>query len=160
MWHIIQGVLLLGGSSFVVAIWPIFPIRPSLMAITYGAIWNPLVVGFIAALGGTIAAVITYGLTYKATELKIAQRFLEKKYVAWLTNKLKNRMFWLIVFIVSTPLPDAIVGVLGGVEKYPFKKFLFANFVGRMTIYTATAFFANQYKGYFIMFWHWFLHLF
>jgi len=160
MWNIIQGVLLLAGSSFVVAIWPLFPIRPSIMAITYGAIWNPLFVGFIASFGGTVAAAITYGLTYKATELKKAKEFLDKKAVAWLINKLRKRMFLLIVVIVGTPLPDAIVGVLGGMEKYPFKKFVFANFLGRMAIYSATAFFANQYKAYFIMFWHWFLHFF
>ena len=157
---LIQGFLLLAGSAFITALWPLFPIRPSLMAITYGVIWNPFLVAAFVTFGGTLASLLTYGVSYEATELKAAKKVMENKYIKWFLKKLEKSMFLLIFLTLVTPIPDGIVGLAGGADRYSMKKFLAINIFFRMIIYTTTAYFGSYYKEQFLIFWHWFLGLF
>ena len=68
-------------------------------------------------------------------------------------------MFLIIILINLTPLPDALVGILGGGEKYNFKKFIIANLVGRIIFYMPFALIGHYFAGDVQAFEDWFLRM-
>jgi len=118
----------------------IFPL-PSAV-IVFGAprifFMNPLLVGISAALGCMIGEFTGYALGLGG------RKVIEKKYRKWIKNTEKNFQryggFWIIILFAATPLPDDVVGIVGGYLKYPLKKFFVASFIGKLILNLALAY--------------------
>ena len=48
-------------------------------------------------------------------------------------------MFPVLILFAATPLPDDVLGILGGAISYPLKKFLLASFIGKAIMNIALA---------------------
>lgn len=115
----------------------IFPIPAFLVVFTFGGILNPWVLGTVAGIGAALGEITGYALGWGG------RKGLKKKYGPWL-NRAKEwfhklGMFPIIVIFASTPLPDDVVGILGGMVKYNLKKFLLAALIGKIILHIAIA---------------------
>jgi len=99
---------------------------------------NPLLVGLIAGLGAAIGEFTGYGLGLGG------RKVIEKKYKKDIekVEKLFQRYggFLIIVLFAATPLPDDIVGLLGGTLRYSLKKFFIASLIGKIILNLALAY--------------------
>ena len=118
----------------------IFPLPSSI--IVFGAprlfSMNPFLIGLSAALGCVIGELTGYVLGLGG------RKVIEKKYKKTIkkTEKLFHKYggFWIIILFAATPLPDDIVGIVGGTLKYPIKKFFVASFIGKLILNLALAY--------------------
>jgi len=140
-------LLVLFGSSILVVNFPFVPTRPAYMALYFSKDINFLLVALTCIIGTTIGVIPMYGATYKASEVKKIKRWMEKRWVKKFLNPIKHNMFLVIVLINITPLPDVLIGVIGGGEKYNFKKFILANIVGRVIFYMPFALIGHYFAG-------------
>jgi len=133
-------VSLVGSSSI------IFPLPTFVILFTFGAIFNPFLVGLIGALGTSIGNLTSYVLGLGGKEI------LENKYSKKLnsinkTFKKYGAPIW--IFLVNvTPLPDDIVGIFCGVIRYDFKKYFIAMFIGQLILSLILA-----YSGFYSLNW-------
>jgi len=129
----------------------ILPFPAAAFVFASGAFLNPFLVGLIAALGCTIGEFTGYALGFGG------RKVIEKKWKKWIkrTEKLFEKYggFWIIIIFAATPLPDDIVGIVGGSLKYPLKKFFLASFIGKLILNLALA-----YGGFYGI--HWILQFF
>jgi membrane protein YqaA with SNARE-associated domain len=110
----------------------IFPLPFSFVIFTAGAILNPILVGLSAGLGAAIGEFTGYAIGFGG------RKVIEKKY----KNNIKKAeklfqkygAFLIIVLFAATPLPDDIVGLLGGSLKYSLKKFFIASLIGKIIL--------------------------
>jgi len=116
----------------------IFPLPFSIVIFTAGAILNPFFVGLSAGLGAAIGEFTGYALGLGG------RKVIEKKWKKDIrkVEKLFQKYggFLVIVLFAATPLPDDVVGILGGTLKYPIKKFFIAAFVGKLILNLALAY--------------------
>lgn len=95
---------------------------------------NPLLVAFVAALGGAIGEGTTFLFGYtsrKAFNLdkhKVLKKFKKKVFDRW------GGMVILAFAFFPNPLFDGI-GMVAGISKYPIKRFLILTFAGRLLRY-------------------------
>ena len=132
-------VSLIGNASI------ILPVPSYLIVLVFGGILNPWLVGIAAGLGATFGELTGYALG------RGGKHVIEKKHQK-LLNKTKkwsekHGLFPLLVLFAATPLPDDIVGILGGVVSYNIKKFFAATLIGKLIAYTALAW-AGFFGGY------------
>ncbi len=122
----------------------IFPVPTYLVVVAFGGILNPWLVGLAAGAGATIGELTGYALG------KGSKKVIERKHKKLLerTSKWveKRGLFPILVLFAATPLPDDIVGLLGGVVSYDIKKFLTATFIGKLISHWALAW-AGFYGG-------------
>ena len=115
----------------------LLPLPVASLVFVFGAILNPWLLGISAALGATLGEIIGYGIGRGGGTL------LEKKYERFFSKGKKwfekGRGFLVIVFFAATPLPDDVVGILGGIFHYNFKKFILASLIGKMIMNLALA---------------------
>lgn len=135
------------------------PIRPTLLTILLVQRMPWLVVGIVGTVGGALGTLPLYGVAYKATDSKTVQRWLRYRPVKWILDALKGKIFLLIVLLVISPLPDQLIGITAGAEKYSARKFLLANFLGRAAVYLPLAYLAAQHEAAINTAWTWFVHL-
>jgi len=150
-------------ASMAVVNFPFIPFRPALMVFYFSKDINFLLVTLVCVLGTTIGVIPVYGMIYKMSENKKAKEWLEKGWLQKILNPIKHNMFLIIVLINITPLPDILVGAISGTEKYDFKKFLLANFIGRVIFYFPFALGGVYFAGDLNAFEHWLMkmvHLF
>lgn len=147
-------------SSFLIANFPFLPMRPAIMAVYFAKDINFILVTLACVIGTTLGAIPAYGLTYKATELKQVEKWLNNKWIKKILDSIKHNMFLVIVLINITPLPDIMVGLIGGSEKYDFKKFVLANIVGRLIFYLPFALIGAYFSGDINYFQDWFIGYF
>ncbi|MEM2954870.1 MAG: VTT domain-containing protein [Candidatus Nanoarchaeia archaeon] len=123
--------------AFIGAATIFLPLPAFLIIFAFGAILNPWIVGFIAALGSTIGELSGYGLGL------LTKKAVEKKHEKWLKKAKewmeKYKAFFVIIFFAATPLPDDVLGILFGTVKYDLKKFLIATFIGKLILNLALA---------------------
>ncbi|MEM7825621.1 MAG: VTT domain-containing protein [Candidatus Aenigmatarchaeota archaeon] len=103
---------------------------------------HPFLVGLSAGIGSTLGEFTGYGLGYGG-------RKLIKKKSKWLKTAeqwFKKNGFITILIFALTPLPDDIVGIIGGITKYDIKKFFIASFIGKTFLCLAIS-----YLGYIIL---------
>jgi len=116
----------------------IFPLPFSIIIFGAGSVLNPLLVGLSAGLGAAIGEFTGYALGFGG------RKVIEKKYKKDIekTEKLFQKYggFLVIVLFAATPLPDDIVGLLGGTLKYPLKKFFIAALIGKIILNLALAY--------------------
>ncbi len=116
-------VNLIGSSTI------IFPLPSSIVTFTAGAVLNPFFVGLFSGLGSAIGEFTGYALGFGG------RKVIEKKYKKDIkkTERLFQKYggFLIIVLFAATPLPDDVVGIIGGTLKYPLKKFFIASLIGK-----------------------------
>lgn len=109
----------------------IFPL-PAFAAVPVAAAipgMNPWLVGISAGLGAAMGEATGYGLGRGG--IKVINKKYEnkvKKYKKFFTRD--NLFFWIVIF-AATPLPSDIVGLVCGLFKYDFKKFIVASIIGK-----------------------------
>ena len=104
---------------------------------------NPFIVGVVAGIGSALGEITGYAVGYGS------RKFLKKKYEKWFERSEKwfeKNGFLTILIFALTPLPDDIVGILGGASKYDLKKFFLASALGKTILCLAIA-----YSGYLIL---------
>jgi uncharacterized membrane protein YdjX (TVP38/TMEM64 family) len=116
----------------------IIPLPVAIVVFAAGAFMNPFLVGLSSALGATLGEFTGYALGVGG------RKVIEKKWKKWIkrTEKMfcKYGGFWVIILFAATPLPDDIVGIVGGTLDYPLKKFFVASFIGKLILNLALAY--------------------
>ena len=135
-------VSLIGNASI------IFPVPSYLIVIAFGGILNPWLVGLAAGTGAALGELTGYAIG------RGGKRVIEKKHEKLVTKAKfwmeKHGLFPILVLFAATPLPDDIVGILGGIVSYNIKKFLLATFIGKVIANVALAwagYFGGQLLG-------------
>jgi len=124
--------------SFVATASIIFPIPSFILVFTMGSVLNPWLVGLAAGLGAAFGEITGY-LIGTGGRQAIQSKYKKplKRVRKW---TLRHGIFPVIVFFAATPLPDDVVGVLAGLIRYDFRKFLLASFIGKVVLHTIIAF--------------------
>lgn len=139
-------ILKLGGLFAVTFLTPnisfFLPVRPTILTVVLAQTIPWYWIGLVATIGFTVGALPLYFAGWKASDTATARKWLEHKWFARLFQLLKKSMFALLLVLVITPLPDQLVGLAGGAEKYSLKKFLIANVLGRAIVYFPLAYIA------------------
>jgi len=104
---------------------------------------NPAIVSFLSGFGSAIGELTGYGIGYGGR--KVLKRKY-KKYFSLGERWFKKNGFLTIVVFAVTPLPDDVVGIIGGMCRYKIEKFFLASFIGKLILCTIIT-----YSGYFIM---------
>lgn len=106
-----------------------FPVPGYVLIVIFGGIFNPFLVALAAALGSALGESVGYGAGAAGRYLLLQKQekyFLQGK--KWFENR---KGFYIIILFGATPLPFDAVGILSGVLRYNFKKFLIAAFIGK-----------------------------
>jgi len=115
----------------------VFPLPATIFVFIFGGILSPFLVALSASLGCVIGELVGYGLG------RGGKLILEKKYKQQLDLGKKwfekGQGFLMVVLFAATPLPDDLVGILGGIFGYNIKKFILASFLGKMIMNTILA---------------------
>ncbi|MEK7470425.1 MAG: VTT domain-containing protein [Patescibacteria group bacterium] len=106
----------------------ILPVPAFLTALVGGAVFNPFIVGIVAALGATIGELTGYyagvgGSEFVKTDEKIVkiQKWMEKYGL------------WTIFFLAAIPNPAFdLAGMVAGASKIPVWKYLLVVFPGKL----------------------------
>jgi len=101
---------------------------------------DPLLVSVISGFGQAIGEFSGYGIGYGA------QKILRKKYGKWfkLSEKwFKRNGFITILIFAATPLPDDIVGIIGGTTRYGIHKFFLATLIGKIILSLIISYFGR-----------------
>lgn len=114
----------------------ILPMPSMLLIFSFGAIFNPVLVGLIAAIGGTIGEITGYILGRSGRGLMPSNKMFIRA-ERWMR---KWGTMTIFVFALVPPLPIDIIGILVGSLRFPVWKFLLACFFGKALLYTGMAF--------------------
>lgn len=123
---------------------PFIPI-PYLVAIFYMAAYfpvNPVLLGFISGVGGTVGKAIVYILSFGSGKL-IGE---ESEYRIARLRQLLDKYGALAVFIFTiTPSPDDVVIIPLGLIRYSFFKFLVSCLLGKVALSIFIAVFGKMF---------------
>lgn len=121
----------------------IFIPSPAIFSIgVAGGYYDPILVGFFAAIGSTLGDATGYIIGYSADK---ATHFEKKKiWYGLLHFTLEKYGVIIILFfsIIPNPFFDGL-GLLAGLGKYPIKKFLIYVFIGRLLRFYIVALIGN-----------------
>jgi membrane protein DedA with SNARE-associated domain len=99
---------------------------------------DPFLLGLVGGLGAALGEFTGYGIGFGGRKL------IEKKWKKDMnkTEKLFQKYggFLIILLFAATPLPDDIVGILGGSLGYPAKKFFVATLIGKIILHWILAY--------------------
>jgi membrane protein YqaA with SNARE-associated domain len=123
--------------NFIAAASVVLPVPSFILVFIFGGILNPWLVALVASAGNALGELSGYviGVGGKKVIERNHRKWLERT-KAWIE---KHGIFPIIILFGATPLPDDITGILGGVIKYDWKKFLLAVFIGKMILNLALA---------------------
>jgi len=98
------------------------------------AYYNPFLLGFAAGLGAALGEVSTYywGLGIQEAFKEDSQSTIVKKWI-------DKYGLLAILLVASSPLPDTPIVLLAGTTRFPFKKFMAIQIVGKITFYSLGA---------------------
>jgi len=133
-------ISLIGSSTI------IFPLPSAAFVFAAGAVLNPFLVGLLAGIGATLGEFTGYALG-------LGGRKLVKNKWKNQINKVKKLFqkyggFFIILVFAATPLPDDVTGIIGGMLKYPIKKFFIASLIGKILLHVVLA-----YAGFYSIKW-------
>lgn len=118
--------------NFISAASIILPVPSFFLVFLFGGILNPWLVALVSSAGNALGELTGYAVGF-GSEKVIERRY--KKLLArtklWIE---RHGIFPIIVLFGATPLPDDVVGILAGVIKYNWKKFLLASFIGKLIL--------------------------
>ncbi|MFC1663446.1 VTT domain-containing protein [Patescibacteria group bacterium] len=138
----------------------VLPLRPMFFLFVLPTQINWIVVAIIGIIGSVIGTLPLFYITRGVKTTPAVKKWLSYRWVKWFLEKFKNRPFGLIIFLILTPAPDQLLGVLGGLEGYQLRKFILANVVGRIILYFPVAFAGYLFSGNINSALDWFKNLF
>jgi len=108
---------------------------PLFLALT--PLYNPIILGASAGIGGAIGDIIPYllGLGVAETIEKTGSK-AENLVDKWM----KKYGLWAILVVAMTPLPDLPIVMLAGTRRLPFTKLVIIEAVGKTVLYSLGAF--------------------
>ncbi len=116
----------------------LFPTPALAVVFAFGGVLNPWLVGIAAGLGAAVGELIGYALGYGGREaLKGKYRDEIARTKRWME---KHGAFLIIIVFALTPLPDDVIGIIGGMIKYDLKKFFLASLIGKVIMHLIVAF--------------------
>lgn len=116
----------------------LFPLPAATFVFLAGAILNPLILGIVAGFGAAIGELLGYGFGFGGRKIS-EKRFKEKLDKARELFE-KYGGFFILILFAATPLPDDVVGILGGFLKYEIKKFFIAVSIGKIIFHLTLAY--------------------
>ncbi|NOZ81856.1 MAG: VTT domain-containing protein [Candidatus Micrarchaeota archaeon] len=132
--------------SFIGSASVLFPLPSFVVVFSAGAFLNPVLVGIISGIGAGLGEATGYGVG--AAGAKAIERYRKDKLFRvaeeWFQ---RHRGFWIIFIFAATPLPDDIIGILCGIMKYPFRRFVLASVLGKITLGLFLAFGGHTING-------------
>ena len=114
----------------------VLPVPGMLLIFALGAVFNPVLVGLIAAFGGTLGEITGFILGYSGRRILTSEKIYNKA-EKWLK---KWGTMTIFIFSLVPPLPIDIIGIVAGTLRFPLWKFLLACFLGKALLYTGMAF--------------------
>ena len=109
-----------------------FVLPTDIFVFASAAFLNPFWIGIVGGLGKALGETVGYVLGLGSR--KIIDRKYKKEAKKWEKMFRIHGGFFIIILFALTPLPDDIVGIVAGTLKYPFKKFLLASIIGKVTL--------------------------
>ncbi len=108
---------------------------PAFLALT--PLYNPIILGTCAGLGGAVGDVIPYllGLGVAETVEKTGS-----KSEALVDKWIKKYGLWAVLVVAMTPLPDLPVVMLAGTRRLPLAKLLAIEAAGKTVLYSVGAY--------------------
>ena len=107
---------------------------PLFLALT--PLYNPILLGVAAGVGGAIGNIIPYLLGLGVAETVESEGGKAEDLVGrWL----KKYGLWAVLVVAATPLPDLPVVMLAGTRRLPLHKLLMIEAVGKTALYTLGA---------------------
>lgn len=142
MWEreLIELALLFGVTALAPNINFFLPLRPVFLIVGLAATKPWPLVAAVATAGAIVGTLPLYGMARKATDLRKVNRWLSIPGVRRFFERFRHQTFLLIVLTILTPVPDQLIGIFGGLERYPFRRFVLANLVGRILFYVPLAY--------------------
>jgi len=114
----------------------ILPMPSMLLIFSFGAASNPVLVGLISAIGGTIGEATGYILGRSGRGL-MPNKEIFIRTERWIRKWGTTAIF---IFALVPPLPIDIIGIVVGTLRFPVWKFFLACFFGKAILYTCMAF--------------------
>lgn len=116
----------------------ILPIPGILVIVGMGAVpgINPVVLGLVAAVGGTLGELTGYMLGYSGRVL-VENKQAHARAVAWIK---KWGVLAILVFALAPVLPLDIAGIAAGNLRFPLWKFMAVCWCGKAILYTLAAY--------------------
>jgi membrane protein YqaA with SNARE-associated domain len=108
----------------------ILPFPGIVILFALGATFNPVLVGLVGGIGGTIGEMTCYLLGYSGRGVVENRRFYDKA-----TQWLKKWGILTVFIFALTPLPFDVLGIGAGVLRFPFWKFFLACWCGKTILY-------------------------
>ncbi len=132
----VQGLGYLGAFviSFAGNATVILPMPGLVLIFALGASLNPVLVGLVAGVGGSVGEITGYTAGYSGRAIVSGHRTYEDA-AGWL----RRWGFWVVLLFTVTPLPVDVIGVAAGALRYPLWKFLAACLLGKSVLYTGMA---------------------
>ena len=109
----------------------ILPTPGLLLLIALGAAFNPVLIGLVGAVGGTVGEITGYVLGHSGRGLTRRNKIFVKA-EGWMK---RGGFVTIFLFSLLPFLPVDIVGVLAGALRFPMWKFLLACFFGKAILY-------------------------
>ncbi len=129
------------------------PARPVLIAVALDVVHPWWLVTGIGALGSTLGTIPLYAAVRSVEHTATVRRWYRLPGIRALLQCLRRRTFLAILVLVLTPLPDQLIGITAGAERYPLRKLLAATFAGRLLFYGALTLFAEQHADLLLRWW-------
>jgi membrane protein YqaA with SNARE-associated domain len=108
---------------------------PVFLALT--PLYNPIILGAAAGIGGAIGDIIPYVLGIGVAETVEKQG---SKAEALVDKWIKKYGLWAILVVAMTPLPDLPVVMLAGTRRLPFTKLVLIEAIGKTALYSVGAY--------------------
>jgi membrane protein YqaA with SNARE-associated domain len=99
------------------------------------SLYNPLVLGAAAGVGGALGEVTTYFLGWGVAESLEPMTNAEDRLAQWI----KKYGLWAVLLVSVTPLPDTPIVLLAGSRRLPFRNLLAVELVGKTALYSVGA---------------------
>jgi membrane protein YqaA with SNARE-associated domain len=113
------------------------PIPGFLFIVAAAPFLNPWVVGIVAGAGSAIGEFTGYAIG-KGSHKVLSSK--DHKWLKWGERWFTKKRGFLVIFLfAATPLPDDVTGILGGMFRYDWKRFLLASFIGKTILNLALA---------------------
>lgn len=100
-------------------------------------LYNPILLGAAAGLGGAFGDLIPYLLGLGISEILVQKTSKTEDLISKWVNKYG---LWVIVIVAMTPLPDLPILMLAGTRRLPFRKLLVIEAFGKTVLYSVGAY--------------------
>jgi len=117
----------------------LLPIPYILLVYGLGGSFNPLLVGLFAGVGAGLGELTGYLVGY-GIEKRVHIGKREGKRIKVLRKLLAKHGIAIIIALAFLPIPFDILGIICGMLKYDWKKFLIGTTIGRVILNTVVAF--------------------